>query len=125
MATIQVRALSPQWDPLRGAGLTNFLTDINAVGQIIATTIKLLEGEVFYNLTNGTPLFQKLLGHATTTAAVSLILQERILSVPYVTGINALQVVYGPTGRTFTFRAVVTTQFGNITVSNQAPPFNG
>ena len=120
MATIQVRALSPTGDPLRGAGLTNFLTDINAVAQIIKTTIKLLQGEWFENLSIGTPLFQQLLGHPTTVNAVALIMRNRILGCPYVTGINSLQVAYGAHGRTFTFFASVSTQFGQVTVTNQA-----
>jgi hypothetical protein len=118
MATILVRALDQNGDPQRGQGLANFLEDGDAVAQIIATTIKLLQGEWFLNVNDGTPLFQKLLGHATTTQAVALILRSRILSVPFVTGISSLSVVYVQGARRFVFSASVTTQFGQVSISN-------
>lgn len=120
MATITVRALDQNWDPRRGNGLQNFLTDVNAVGQIIATRLKLLQGEWFQNTNDGTPLFQSLLGHSTTVQGVASILRQRILSAPYVTSINSLFVNYSAGGRAFTFTANVSTQFGSLTVSNQS-----
>lgn len=116
--TILVRALSPQWDPQRGQALQNFLTDINAVAQIIATRLKLLEAEWYENTSDGTPLFQSLLGNATTLSAVSLVLRQRILSTPYVTGINSFSLEYGSSGRAYSFQASVQTQFGPVSVSN-------
>ena len=117
MSLISVRKLNAAGDPMRGNGLSNFLTDIDAVGQIISTTIKLLQGEWWEN-TTGTPLFQSLLGHPITSQGVALILRARILSVPYVTGIQTLDVVYGRAGRTFAFSTVVNTQVGAVTVYN-------
>jgi len=115
---ITVRALSVDGDPMRGNGLANFLGNIDAVGQIIATRLKLLAGEVFWNVSEGTPLFQSLLGVSTNSQAVALILRNRILGTPYVTGISSLVVKYGPAGRTFAFSAVVQTAFGALTVGN-------
>lgn len=120
-ATIIVRALGSTGDPLRGSGLANFLTDLNAVGQIITTRMRLLQGEWYENLTDGLPLFQQLLGHPITLQALALIIRQRILATPYVTGILSLSVVYVPAGRTFTYNAFVQTQFGTVIVSNQAP----
>lgn len=114
--TIIVRALDQNWDPQCGQGLQNFIADIDAVAQILATRLKFLEGEWFENTADGTPLFQSLLGRPTTVQAVQLILRQRILGTPYVTGINSFFV--NQTGRVFTFSATVQTQFGPITVSN-------
>jgi hypothetical protein len=38
--------------------------------------------------------------------------------VPYVTGIQSLNVTYAPAGRNFYFAAVALTPFGPVTVSN-------
>lgn len=121
MATITVRALDKNGDPLRGSGLGSFFTDIEAVAQIIGTRLRLLQGEWFLNQSDGTPVFQSLLGHPTTTEAVALILRQRILGTPYVISIQSLQVVYGKAGRTFAFFATVLTQFGVINVTTVAP----
>lgn len=116
---ITVRTLSTAaWDPQRGQGLQNFSTDINAVSQIIATRLKLLEQEWFENTSLGTPLFQSLLGNSITTDAVALLLRQRILGTPFVTGIASFNISYTAV-RTFVFSAVVQTAFGQITVSNQ------
>ena len=124
MAVFSVRKIDNSnglWDPLRGQGLADFLTDIDAVGLAISERLKLLVGEVFYSTSEGTPLFQSLLGVSTNSQAVALILRNRILGTPYVTGISSLVVRYGPAGRTFAFSAVVQTVFGGLTVSNQPP----
>jgi hypothetical protein len=119
MATIIVRALDANGDPRRGAGLSNFLVDIDAVAQILGTRLRILQGEWFEDLTDGTPVFQRLLGHPTTSDAVALLLRERILGTPYVTGIQTMQVIYRPAGRNFSFFAVVQTQFGQVILANQ------
>jgi hypothetical protein len=121
MATIIVRALDANGDPRRGAGLSNFLTDIDAVAQILATRMRMLQGEWFEDVTAGTPAFQQLLGHPTTSDAVALILRQRILATPYVTGILTMQVVYQPAGRNFSFFATVQTLFGQLNLTNQEP----
>ena len=118
MATITVRRLDQNWDPMRGNGASNFISDIDAVAQTIASTIKLLQNEWFENRLLGTPLFQRLLGHPITSQGVALILRKRILSVPYVTGISNFGVTFVRAGRTFTFSALVQTTFGTVAISN-------
>lgn len=118
MATITVRALDSNGDPRHGSGLANFATDIEAVAIIITTRLKLLSSEWWEDRSTGTPLFQQLLGHPITSAGVALLLRQRILGSPYVTGIQQMQVLYGARGRTFAFFATVQTAFGPITVSN-------
>jgi hypothetical protein len=122
MPAILVRKLNSAGDPMRGAGLSNFATDIEAVAQILSTRLRLLQAEWFENLLEGTPLFQSLLGHPITSQGVAFILRRRILGTPYVTGIQALQVNYGRAGRTFAFIAVVQTAFGPVAISNTQQP---
>ena len=120
-ATITVRAnnaVNGAWDPQRGQGLQNFLADLDAVAQIIRSTLLLLQGEWFANLSIGTPLFQSILGVPNTTAGVGLILRARILSVPYVNDIENLVVTYSGTSRQYSFSCLVLTQFGSIPISS-------
>ena len=113
--SIIVRRLSASGDVLRGNGLANFLTDIDAVAQIIGTRIKLLQGEWFENVNLGTPMFQSILGHPITVQGLTLVMRQRILGTPFVTGIVAFDATYSAPGRTFAYQAVVSTQFGIVT----------
>jgi|SRR5579884_3078591 hypothetical protein len=117
-AQILYRSLGPNYDPLFGQSQANFLSDIYAVSQAIQTTLLLLFGEWWENTNAGTPLFQSVLGSATTAQAIGLVIRQRILSVPFVTGITAMNVTYNPP-RQFNFVANVQTSFGPLTVSTQ------
>jgi len=117
--TIIVRTLNQStWDPQRGQGLNNFLTDAAAVAQILATRIKFLKGESFENTADGTPLFQSILTKSTTMPAVALILRQRILGTPFVTAISSFTINYVPGGRAFSFSATVQTAFGAVAIAN-------
>ena len=121
MATITVRKLDGKWDPQRGVGLGNFIEDQEAVEQIIATTLKLLQGEWFEALSVGTPLFQQLLGHPMTEQGVVMLLRKRILSVPYVIGIDSASAQYASANRAYSFTASVRTAFGTAQVTTALP----
>jgi hypothetical protein len=114
--TIQVRALDANWDVLRGQGSANFLTDIDAVAQIIAQRLKFLQGEWFEDTSQGFPLFQKILGNPVTNTQVSLLIRSTILGTPYVSSIDTFSVSFAPSGRAFAFSATVTTAFGTLTI---------
>lgn len=120
MPLITVRALGPTGDPLEGNGARDFLSDIDAVGQIIMTRIKLFQGEWWENLQAGTPMFQSILGqeNASQTSVISAILQSRIASAPYVEDILNLVCTYTPATRHLAFSCTVRTQFGLINISN-------
>lgn len=117
--TIIVRNQGTAWDAQRGNGLQNFLTDVDAVAQIINSRLRLLQGEWFEDTSLGLPLFQQLLGHPITNQAVALIVRQQILATPFVLGIAGGPVVmFSPGGKVFTFQAVVDTQFGQITIAS-------
>lgn len=122
MATITVRRLDANWEPQYGEGQNNFISDVDAVAQIIAQRLKLLQDEWWEDKSLGVPLWQSIAGFAgqgNNPNAISLILQAQILKVPFVTAIRNMQASYDPNTRNFTFAAVVDTQFGSIAVSNQ------
>jgi len=121
MPTITVRALDPLTrEPQQGNGLNNFLSDLDAVTQILGTRMRLFEGEWFLNLSDGLPLFQSMLGSSGSQRNIEIItnlISGRITSfTPYVIGINSLAVSY--IGRGYTYSAEVNTIFGVVTISN-------
>jgi hypothetical protein len=118
MATITVRRLDSNYDPARGNGESDFISDLQALAQIIGTTLRLFQGEWFENLSDGTPLFQKILGkNGKNVNAISLILQQRIRSVPYVTGLSNVNASFNSSTRGFSFSCAVQTQFGTVNVT--------
>lgn len=117
---ISVRALDANHDPIYGNGQNNFLNDIQAVAQVIQTSLLLLQGEWWEDLNEGLPVFQQILGSANgkKTDAISLLIQNVILSCcpPFVTGVKDIVTTF-TTSRTFTFACVVETQFGLININ--------
>ena len=111
----------PQNDPIEGANGPVFLSDLDAVAQIIYTKLRLLLGEWWENLDIGFPLFQKLIGASgapTSQAGVMLVIQQTILSCPYVLQIVSVSFTHNTATMASTFTAEVSTIFGNLIVSN-------
>jgi hypothetical protein len=122
MATITYRKLDENGDPLQGNGQANFVSDIDAVAQAISTRLKLLAGEWWESLNDGTQLFQSMLGVAGSgkhPETIAFLLTQRILASPYVTGVSNVQTGYDATARAFQFSCQVATEFGVLTVTNQ------
>jgi hypothetical protein len=115
---IRTRAVDQSGDPMRGNGLMNFLSDVDAVAQIIAQRLQLLKGSWWLQLSDGLPLFQSILGVPNTSSGVALIFRQRILGTIGVTGISLMLVNYLPASRSYTVVAVVETQFGAVGLTN-------
>jgi hypothetical protein len=122
MATVTVRALGIDGDPLQGNGQSNFISDLAAVTQIIKTRLLLFQGEWFLNLLDGLPMFTGILGSSGSSRNVQVIINlisQRINQTsPWVTGISSLFATYNPASRQFAYEAVVETVFGTVTVGN-------
>lgn len=119
--TIMVQQNDANNDPIEGPNGPVFLTDIDAVAQIVYTTLRLLLGEWWENLSIGFPLFQSLIGASgapTNQAGVMLIIQQTILGCPYVQRIVDFTFYNNTATAASTFRASVQTQFGTIIVTN-------
>ncbi len=96
-----------------------FLVDTAAVAQAIQTSLLLFQGEWWLNLEIGLPLWQDILGTRNNSNYITLLIQDVILSVPYVQAITSISSTYNSTTRQFSFTATVTTNFSTqITVSN-------
>ena len=74
----------------------------------------MFEGEWWGNQLDGTPYWQSILGVANTDQQISLLIQQRILGTPYVTGITNLQLTANRAARSLGIYAEVQTAFGAI-----------
>lgn len=121
--TITVRRLGPNNDPYNGQSGADFISDLSAVAQLIYQRLYLFQQEWFADTSDGLPLWQSILGQSESLRnqqAISLLIQERILGTPYVTGLSNVQ--YSCSNRSYQFYAVVQTIFGNVVVSNYPQP---
>jgi hypothetical protein len=120
MSTISYLRLDAEYDPVFDPA--SALTDLQAVEQAIKTRILLFEGEWWENLSEGTPMFQQILGQrATPTAlqAMALALTARISGTPYVSSVQDVTVSFNAASRALSYQATVQTAFGTVQVSNE------
>jgi hypothetical protein len=120
-ATIMTQQLDENNDPIESPNGPVFIQDLDAVAQIIMTTLRFLMGEWWENLTIGFPLFQDLIGSADTAqgmTAAQLIIQNAILACPYVLQITDFSYLSNSSLRSFSFTCEVSTAFGTLTVSS-------
>ncbi len=116
---MKYRRLTPAGDYSFGQGALEYLTDVNAVAQAIKTRLRLLQNEWWENLTEGLPLFTRLLT-ARNTETAALLIRERILSTPHVTAIT--DYTAERSGNGYAFTATVETGFGKLRVSEEVTP---
>jgi hypothetical protein len=120
------RNLGPDNDPLRGQGQANFLVDLPAVAQAIQTRLLLFQGEWFADLADGTPYWQSIVaqGAGSNLPQINLLLTQRILATPFVNGVSNIQSSFNASNNRLNFSAVVSTQFGVLSVSNYPTPLS-
>jgi hypothetical protein len=117
MSTIRVRKLDASWDPVFGGGINDYLTDRDAVGQIIRSRLLFFQSEWWEDESLGLPMFQSILGKKGPVKKVAdKIISDNILQAPYVVRIDSFDSTL--VNRVYTFTAYVTTQFGNLTITN-------
>ena len=121
MATsISVRRLDSNGDLTFGNGLGNYITNTQAVAQILKTRLLLFTGEWWADLNDGLPLWTNILGVSSANiSAITLIIQNRILGTPQVLNVTDLAIVYNSAVRSYSFSCTVTTSYSTtITVAN-------
>jgi hypothetical protein len=117
---------APYSEPQFGQGTGNYLQGSDAVAQAVMTRLLLFEGEWWESVNDGTPIWQQILGvpgpggNTTLQQQIALLLQNRILSTPYVTGITSLQFSFDSSARSFQLSASIATAFG-VTQINYGP----
>jgi hypothetical protein len=120
MSTITVRRLDSNGDYTFGQGLADYISDTEAVAQIIKTRLLLFVGEWWLNLNDGLPLWQSILSASgANVQSITLLIQDRILGTPNVVDITSLSTNFDSIQRAYSFTASVTTTFStSITISN-------
>lgn len=114
---MRYRRLTSDHEPVFGSGRNDFVTGVDAVAQAILTKIKLFQGEWWENLTEGTPMFQAILGTMPANKeAIDRILSERILAVPNVISIEELYSAIS--NRIYSVIIRVNTLYGQVVVTN-------
>src|ERR1035437_7868652 len=87
--TISYRQRDANWDPRWGQGQSDFLTNLEAVAQAIWTRLRMFEGEWWADQGDCLPLWQSILGVGgarRNLQANTILIVDRILGTPYVTG---------------------------------------
>lgn len=120
MPTITVRKLDSNYDPIFGNGQNAYISDLDAVAQIINQNLLLFKGEWWEDRTAGIPMFQSILGPGRNIDAVAALMKATILACPYVTSVSNVSAVYVNKTRSTAYSCQVQTQFGSLTVSNAA-----
>ena len=121
------RRLDDNGDYIFGQGNAEFLSGVEAVAQAIITHIKLLLGEWWEDVDNGTPLWQSILGTPGTESnllSIDNIIKDRIMSTQLngenlISTIDSYERNYDPSTRSYSFIAEVTTIYSESVIVEQ------
>lgn len=109
------RKLDPLDDFSFGQNANDFYAGTQAVAQAIYTSLRLLQGEFWEDISQGLPLFQHILGQSGTPEhlhAADALVQEQILNVQGVTEITSFSSSY--VNRSYTVSYTVQSQYGTV-----------
>lgn len=115
---MKYRIMDSSGDYQFGRGLQDITYGAYAVAQAIKTRLSLLKGEWWENAEEGFPVFQQIIGKTGSQKNVELadlIIKDRIINTPNVTGINNFTSTFE--NRSYSFQCNVQTPFGDVRVS--------
>jgi hypothetical protein len=113
---MRYRALSASGDYTFGQGTKNFLVNSpDAVAQAVITRLKLLAGEWFLDITEGTPYSTEVLGTGTRDTYDEAV-RDRILGTEGVLEITGYSSTYSGETRNLTVSATISTIYGETTI---------
>lgn len=113
---MRYRALSESQDYTFGSGQGNFLRDVpDAVAQAVVTRLRLLSGEWFLDVEDGTAYQAGVLGKQTLETA-SAVIRERILGTQGLVEILEFDISENRDTRTLTMSAKIDTIYGPTTL---------
>lgn len=125
---MRYRMLDTNGDYVLGMGESEFLSGPEAVAQAIVTHIKLLFGEWWEDVNQGTPLFQSILGKPGSEEHINsvdniykaMILSTELNGEQIVYSIDKYEREYSPTTRVYKFQATVTTIYSeSVTIKQE------
>lgn len=94
-----------------------YIDNPDAVAQAVRTTLLLIQGEWFLDITAGTPYFNQILQENTRLLYDSAI-KDTIQGVQGVTGIVAYSSNLRTVTRSLVVSVTISTQFGNVSLDN-------
>ena len=110
------RALDTDGDYTFGKGSGNFFHDIAAApAQACKTRLRLIRGEWFLDITNGTPYNSQILG-AGMVSIYDEAIKSVILNTPGVTGIIAYASQVEPSTRKASVSCTISTKYGQAVI---------
>ena len=112
---MRVRAQDANGDMIFGHSQQDFLINsIPAVAQIIETTLRLVLGEWYQDLSVGVPYLSGVLGYQNKDTADQTLISQ-VTALQWVTGLANWQSTIDPTTRKYSsVSATVYTQFGEL-----------
>lgn len=122
------RTLDKDGDYVLGRGNSQFLSGSEAVAQAIITHIKLLLGEWWEDVNQGTPLFQSILGkpgseeHLNSVDNIykAMILSTELDGEPLIHSMDNYEREYNSATRAYKFTATVTTIYSeSVTIQQE------
>jgi hypothetical protein len=117
--TIACRRLDENNDYTFGRGRGDYISDIDAVAQIIKTRLRLFLKEWWEDQADGLPLFQDILTYGFKKEKADQIIAERVLGSPYVNSITSLSSNYNGDTRRYSIIIEVDTDFGVLQITNE------
>ncbi len=113
---MKYRKLDTDGDMLFGHGHADYLQNSpECVAQAVATRLRLLRGEWFLDLTEGTPYAPAIMGKHTKST-YDFAIRERVLETEGVTGIDEYQSIFDGETRTLTVNIRISTNYGQMTL---------
>ena len=113
---MQYRRLDSNGDYTFGKGPANLIANTPAtVGQAVLTRLRLIKGEWFLDVTDGTPYNSQILG-AGMVATYDAAIQDVILNTQGVVNISAYSSQVNPATRQATVSATINTIYGQTTI---------
>ena len=114
---MRYRKLDTDDDMQFGNQQADFYRDVpDAPAQAVGTRLRLLTGEWFLNIAEGTPYQGGVLGKYTKESADPVI-RTRILETQGVQSIDDYESSFDPDTRTFTASAEISTIYGPVTIT--------
>lgn len=111
---MKYRRLDENSDMSLGHGGADYLTDLpETVAQAVVTRLRLLTGEWFLDLTEGTPYTPAVLGKHTKDS-YDMAIRERVFDTQGVTSIMEYESVFDGETRTLTVTIYIDTMYGPI-----------